>query len=263
MKCYKIDIEYDGTDFYGWQRQKNDNLRTVQGDIELTLYKIFDKHIKIHGSGRTDRGVHAKGQVASFKVESSIPGNRLKYVMNSFLPDDIYVYNTEEKNIDFHARYNAKGKEYQYLLYISADRSPLMDRYHGYYKNEVDFELMKRAAEKIVGKHDFRGFMAAGSSVNNTVRHIYNLDLEKRKLDDDLIEIKMTINGNGFLYNMVRIIMGTLVDIGTGKKEMSIIDEAYKGFDRTILGHTAKANGLYLNKVFYESLDKEIKIEKC
>lgn len=246
MKFYRVDIEYDGTEFYGWQRQNNDQLRTVQGEIEKVLLKILKEKVKIHGSGRTDRGVHANGQVATFRAKSTIPGNRLKYAMNSFLPKDIFIKFSEEISEDFHARYSAKGKEYKYLLYCAADRSPLMDRYYGHTKLEIDFELMKQAALKIEGKHDFRAFMASGSSVNNTIREIHELKLEKK--DSKII---MTIRGNGFLYNMVRIIMGTLVEISCGRKNIAVIETAYITGDRDILGFTATARGLYLQKVFY------------
>lgn len=245
-KYYKIQIEYDGTSFYGWQRQSDEALRTVQGEIEKALYTLFNEHITIDGSGRTDKGVHAKNQVATFSVKSTIPGERLKYPLNGLLADDIYINDSTEVEKGFHARYSAKGKEYFYRFYCANQRSPLKDRYLAYVPSNVDLDVMRLAAEKMLGEHDFGAFMAAGSSVKTTNRTIHSIEFRRHEN-----EYTMYIRGNGFLYNMVRIIMGTLIEIGLGRKKMECIDLAFETRNREILGYTAPARGLYLHEVFY------------
>ncbi|MCT4660730.1 MAG: tRNA pseudouridine(38-40) synthase TruA [Tissierellales bacterium] len=250
IKYYKIQIEYDGTEFYGWQRQNDDSLRTVQGEIEKALYRLFNENITIDGSGRTDKGVHAKNQTATFSIESTIPGSRLKYPLNSLLPDDIYINDSSEVKEGFHARYSAKGKEYYYRFYCSEQRSPLKDRYSAYVPSDVDLDRMVIATKKLLGKHDFGAFMASGSSVKTTERIVHSIEMKKYGN-----EYTMYIRGNGFLYNMVRIIMGTLIEIGLGRKSIECIDLAFETLDREVLGYTAPARGLYLNKVFYDTFE--------
>ena len=245
MKNIKLKIEYDGTDFFGWQKQSKG--RTVQEEIEKALSKILKKEIKINGSGRTDARVHAKGQVANFREEFTIPVERLPVALNSVLSDDIAILSAREMNRDFHARYNAMGKKYVYKIYNSNIRSPLSRNYVYYVPQELDIEKMKMATKYFLGTHDFKGFMAAGSSVQDTVRTIYNLDIvEKEK------HITVEVSGNGFLYNMVRIITGTLVDIGRGKINVNDLESIIDSGDRKRAGHTAPAQGLYLYEVYYK-----------
>ncbi|MBF8984077.1 tRNA pseudouridine(38-40) synthase TruA [Lutibacter sp. B2] len=245
MKNIKLTIEYDGTDFLGWQKQSKG--RTVQEEIEKALSKILKKDVKINGSGRTDASVHAKGQVANFREAFTIPVERLPVALNSVLPDDIAILSAIEMNYDFHARYNAMGKKYVYKIYNSNIRSPLSRNYVYYVPQDLDIEKMKMATKYFLGTHDFKGFMASGSSVKETVRTIYNLDItEKEK------QITVEVSGNGFLYNMVRIITGTLVDVGRGKINLNDLENIIASGDRNRSGHTASAQGLYLYEVYYK-----------
>lgn len=250
----KIVIEYDGADFYGWQRQPK--LRTVQGEIVKCLSALAGHEILIDGSGRTDGGVHAYGQVATFQWTGKIPLDKLQYVMNHRLPKDIYITTLEEVDPDFHARFSAVGKCYTYKLYKSDRPSPLKRRHAYQVPLTIDVEAMKRAAKHLVGEHDFRSFMASGSFVTDTVRTIYRVDVEEQS-----DEIHLRFYGNGFLYNMVRILTGMLVDIGTGKKKDSQVPQIIEARDRTLVEHTAAAEGLYLTEVYYEKQALERVIE--
>ncbi|QEK11201.1 tRNA pseudouridine(38-40) synthase TruA [Crassaminicella thermophila] len=245
MKNVKLTIEYDGTNFYGWQRQKYG--RTVQEEIEKALKKIIKKEVKINGSGRTDAGVHALGQVANFEEEFSIPVEKIPVALNSVLPDDIAIKKAVEVSKDFHARYSAVGKKYIYKIYNGPLRSPLLRNYTYFVKDYLNKEDMKKATKFFIGEHDFKGFMASGSQVKDTVRTIYDLSIEEQ----DCI-IRIEVKGNGFLYNMVRIIAGTLVDIGKGKINIEDLSEIIQSCKRERAGHTAPPQGLYLAEVYYE-----------
>jgi len=252
----KITIEYDGAAFYGWQRQPK--LRTVQGEIVNCLSALAGHEILIDGSGRTDGGVHAFGQVASFKWTGKIPVTKLMYVMNHRLPKDIYITSLEVVEDDFHARFSAVGKCYTYRLYKSETPSPLKRRHAYRVSTKIDVQAMQRASEFLVGEHDFKSFMASGSFVTDTIRTIYRIDVEE--LGD---EIHLRFYGNGFLYNMVRILTGMLVDIGNGKKSADDVAKIIAAEDRTLVEHTAAAEGLYLTEVYYdESLLKAVKNSK-
>lgn len=244
MRNIKIEIEYDGTNYCGWQVQQNGI--TIQGEIIKALEKLTGKDITVHGSGRTDAGVHARGQVANFILENNIPVKRLPLALNSNLPKDISIINAKEVPADFHARYSATGKRYIYHIYESNYRSALLRNYSYHVHYRLDHDKMKEAARVFVGSHDFKGFMASGSSVENTVRTINKLDIRKENKS-----LYICIEGDGFLYNMVRIIVGTLVEIGIGKMETGQIKKALESGERTDAGHTAPAQGLFLDKVFY------------
>ncbi|WP_202710051.1 tRNA pseudouridine(38-40) synthase TruA [Sporosalibacterium faouarense] len=244
MKNIRLTIEYDGTRFNGWQKQPNQ--RTIQGEIEKALKKITNQEVCIHGSGRTDKGVHARGQVASFHTQSRIPEDRFKVALNSILPKDITIKNSEQVNNDFHARFSAIGKEYSFLIYNHRIRSSLVREYSYHVKYDLNIERMKRASEDFIGEHDFRSFMTSGSSIKDTVRRI-----DKFTINRDNNIIKLRVSGNGFLYNMVRIMTGTLIDIGCGKLSEDIIPSILNSRKRDNAGHTAKPQGLYLEKVFY------------
>lgn len=244
MRNIKIEIEYDGSNYSGWQVQENSV--TVQGQIIGALEELTGRHIRIHGSGRTDAGVHARGQVASFILESSIPTERLPLALNSILPRDIAITRAEEVPMDFHARFSAIGKRYIYHIYQSQFRSPILRNYSYHVHHKLDYHTIREAAEIFIGSHDFRAFMASGSSVKNTVRTINKLDISKEGKS-----LYICIEGDGFLYNMVRIIVGTLVDVARGKIEIGQIERALESKDRTMAGHTAPAQGLFLDKVFY------------
>ncbi len=239
-----IKIEYDGTNYNGWQIQQNG--KSVQEEIIKALSKLSGKDIIVHGSGRTDAKVHARGQVASFHLESSIPIERLPMAMNTFLPMDISIKEAQEMPNDFHARYSAIGKRYTYHIYTGRYRSPLIKNYAYHVPRPLDLDKIQQGINLLIGTHDFRGFMSNGSSVENTVRTIHSINLEKR--DDNLW---LTFEGSGFLYNMVRIMVGTLVEVGISKKTLENINNALEKLDRKYAGHKAPPQGLYLDKVFY------------
>lgn len=243
MRNIKITIQYNGANYCGWQKQPNS--LGIQGTIEKAIYEITKEEVKITGSGRTDAGVHAFGQVANFKLMSTIPTSKIPNALNAKLPKDISIIECEEVPEEFHSRYSAKGKRYRYLIYNSAYRSPIYKDISYQVKYDLDFEKMCREAKALVGTHDFKGFMSSGSSVSDTVRTIYDIELTK---EENLIV--MEVEGNGFLYNMVRIIAGTLVDIGRNRINESLAD-IINSKSRSRCGHTAPAHGLFLKKVDY------------
>ncbi|MCX7903673.1 MAG: tRNA pseudouridine(38-40) synthase TruA [Caloramator sp.] len=244
MKNIKIVIEYDGTRYCGWQRQKNGV--SIQETIEGAIEKVTGEKIEIIGSSRTDAGVHAKGQVANFYTSSSIPSEKICYAINSFLPDDIVILSSEEVPQDFHSRYNSKGKRYSYTILNRRMPSALLKNYSAHIPYELNFEDMIRASRYFLGEHDFSAFKSTGSSVKGSVRNIRGLDLIK---DEDII--KMYIEANGFLYNMVRIIAGTLIEVGRGRIKPDDIPLIIESKDRKKAGPTAPAQGLCLEKVYY------------
>lgn len=244
MKNIMVEIEYDGTNYSGWQIQPNS--RTVQEEIMKALKKLTGEDIQVNGSGRTDAGVHAYGQVASFTFKGNIPVDRLPAALNSNLPKDISIRNAAEVPMDFHARYSAIGKRYIYHIYQGKYRTALYRNYSYHVPYKLDISKMKEGAKLLLGTHDFKGFMSSGSSVENTVRTIHRLDLINENN-----HLYIHIEGDGFLYNMVRIIAGTLVDLGRGKIPVDQIRKAIERKDRTLAGHTAPPQGLFLDCVFY------------
>ncbi len=244
MKNIKLTIEYDGTDFNGWQIQPNQ--RTIQDEIQKAVKIMCRQDIKIYGAGRTDAGVHAKGQVANFHISSHISCNRFAPALNSILPKDIVIKKSIEVDKGFHSRYSAVAKEYKYIIYNDTTRSSILRNYSYYVNYNLDIQKMQRASKTLIGTYDFKTFMSSGSSIGDTVRTIYSLNIESEK---NIIEI--TIKGNGFLYNMVRIIVGTLIDIARGKIQEKAIKNILYSKNRETAGHTAPAQGLYLQQVFY------------
>ena len=240
---YKAVVTYDGTSYSGWQVQCGQV--SVQEKIEEALGKLFGCKTSIVGSGRTDAGVHAEGQVFSFESDTSIPQIRLYKAINAYLPEDIRVISCEIAPADFNARYSAKKKTYCYRLYCSEVENPLKDRY-SVKIFPVDIDKMKEAGKLLIGEHDFKAFCSTGSSVKSTVRKIYSLSIKKVKED-----ITITVCGNGFLYNMVRIIVGTLVAVGEGRLPLENVKKALENGDRTLLGKTLPPKGLTLKKVYY------------
>jgi tRNA pseudouridine38-40 synthase len=245
VKNVKLTIEYDGTRFHGWQRQ--DHHRTIQEEIEKALEKVMKKRIMIHGSGRTDSGVHGLGQVASFKGEFTIPIEKIPQAVNGLLPDDVAIQDAIEVDTGFHARYSARGKKYIYKIYNSPLRSPLHRNYAYFVSHPLDIDAIQKATSYFIGEHDFKGFMASGSSVKDTVRRIDSLNVYR---EQEMLTIE--VKGNGFLYNMVRIIAGTLVDVGKGRIPQEQIPDIITSGDRIRAGHTAPPQGLYLAEVYYE-----------
>ena len=247
VRNIKIKIAYDGTDYHGWQTQLN--RPTVQETIEQAISIVMKQHVDLIGSGRTDSGVHAFGQVANFIADTNIPEGKIKIALNANLPKDIRIIESEYASSEFNSRFDAHDKTYMYQIFNDKVWDPFYSRYSCFVPSSLDFEKMEKSVKPLIGTHDFRSFMAAGSEVKTTVRTIYDTRLIKEgKL------IKLYVKGNGFLYNMVRIIAGTLIDIGKGIKTEQCIDEAINHTDRTLLGHTAQPQGLFLVNVSYESL---------
>lgn len=243
MKNYKITIQYNGHNYCGWQKQPNS--LGIQGNIENAIYEITKEKVKLIGSGRTDAGVHALGQVANFSLNSNISFDKIPNAINSKLPKDISVIDCVLVDENFHSRYSAKGKTYRYLIYNSTYRNPIYKDISYQVKYKLDLDKMKEEAKYLLGNHDFIGFMSSNSQVKDTTREIYDINFS---YIDDIISIEIT--GNGFLYNMVRIIIGTLVDIGRGKITNSLKD-IINSKNRNMAGHTAPAHGLFLKKVYY------------
>ena len=250
-----LTIEYDGSEFSGWQKQPE--ARTVQGELERVLTKVCNGPVELNGTSRTDAGVHAFGQRASFKGEYGIPTDKIMLVANNHLCGgkhlassigDVRIVAIEEKPMDFHARFDSKGKKYRYIIQNSAEVN-LFRRKHCYQvTTPLDFEAMKEGAKHIVGTHDFACFQSAGGQPRaTTVRTVYSLELVKE--GDDII---LEIAGDGFLYNMVRIITGTLVEVGLGKIKPEQVEAIIASGKREKAGHRAPAEGLYLVEVYYE-----------
>lgn len=245
MRKIKLTIEYDGTNYHGWQIQKN--AVTVQEIIEKAMSRLLGCKTGITGCSRTDVGVHAYGQVAHFTTDSKIPADKFSYAINNLLPEDIVIKKSEEAAQDFHARYSAKGKKYRYLIYSGPHSSAIMRNRACHVRPVLNITDMKLAADYFVGQQDFAAFQATGGQVRSTVREIYDLRVMQR--EDNIICIE--VSGNGFLYNMVRIIAGTLIYVGSGKIKVPEIPGIIKGLDRTQAGKTAPAQGLYLMEIYY------------
>ncbi len=240
----RITLEYDGSAYHGWQRQKN--AISVQEVVEKAIIIISGEKISVIGAGRTDAGVHAKGQVANFHTNMRIPVGKIPYAINSRLPEDVAVYEAEIVPDDFHARLCAKSKIYRYTIYNAPYPSPILRRYAYFFPKPLDIRAMKDAATEFIGVHDFSAFMASGSHVKNSVRHVKRLDIfEKGQI------INIRVEADGFLYNMIRIMAGTLLDVGLGKIDPGQICPIIKSKDRLHAGRTLPPHGLCLEKVVY------------
>ncbi len=244
MRNIKLTIEYDGTSYGGWQKQKNN--RTIQQCIEEAIRLLTGEEVELIGSSRTDAGVHAKGMVANFITNSQIPADKFREAINTKLPDDIGIIKSEEVDRNFHSRYDSKGKTYCYTLVNRYEKVCIGRNYVYQVRDELNYNLMKEAAKYFLGKHDFKAFKTNGSSVKTSVRTINGLELE---LKGDVI--KIFVSADGFLYNMVRIIVGTLIEVGKGKIKPEDIESIIKNGDRSKAGPCVPPNGLVLEKVFY------------
>lgn len=244
MQNIKITIEYDGTNFSGWQKQNKK--RTVQEEIEKVLSLLYRSNIILKGSGRTDSGVHAIAQVANYIASDKYENSKLLNALNANLPQDIIIKDLEKVNKDFDALKNAKIKHYRYVINNSKYGSALNKNKEYHYKYNLDIDLMCVAAHDLEGEHDYKAFMSAGSTVKNTVKTIYKINVTR--LEDRII---IDIYGSGFLYNMIRIIVGTLIQIGTKKLDISVIKSMLETKDRTLGGKTVPPHGLYLVEVIY------------
>ncbi|HID06358.1 MAG TPA: tRNA pseudouridine(38-40) synthase TruA [Armatimonadetes bacterium] len=240
----KIVIEYDGTHFAGFQRQAHQ--RTVQGVLETAIAKVVKHPVKVLAAGRTDAGVHATGQVAKFTTVSRIPVRAVVPALNSNLPFDIVVKSATLVNASFHPRYDAKSRVYRYTIDNKRTPSVLLRNYAWHIPDKLDVTAMKRAAVHLIGTHDFKSFHASGSDLGSTVRCIYDIQCRRK---GGLVII--TIEANAFLYHMARIIVGTLVEIGLGKRKPSDMKCILNACNRDAAGPTAPAHGLCLVRVRY------------
>jgi len=238
-------LAYDGTQYHGFQKQGS-GLKTIQETLEQALFVLTQETITVHGSGRTDAGVHAQGQVISFQSEIRVPAQRLPLAINSVLPRDIRVLECVDVEPDFHARFTAKRKTYCYKLYNERHMSPFW-RYYAYHiPVPLDLGKMQQGADYFRGTHDFSGFCAKDTKVRNFVRTIYDCEI-----DNEGPIVSFRITGNGFLWNMVRIMMGTLLTIGKGKRLPQDIPKLLAAGERQSVGATVPPHGLYLVSVEY------------
>lgn len=246
MRNIKLTIEYDGTNYQGWQVQGD--APTIQKTLEEAITNVVQHPVTVVGSGRTDAGVHALGQVAGFSTSSEIPAQNLAYAINSHLPPDVAVPAAEDAPPEFHARYSAKQKTYRYTILNRDVRSPLLRNRAYRLRAGLDLGEMKRAASHLIGEHDFQAFQSKSLEAEgkSSVRTITRLSIER---SGDLIELYVT--ANGFLYNMVRAIVGTLIEAGIGKIDADEVKRILDSKDRSIAGPTAPARGLCLMEVVY------------
>ena len=246
MRNIKLTIEYDGKEFNGWQKQPNK--LNIQGNIEQAIKLVTGEEVELFASGRTDAGVHAFGQVANFKTNSLIPIEKIPIALNTNLKKSIRIVEAEEVDERFHSRLSCKRKTYRYVINNSSCESAIYRNLETYIPIKLDVNKMKEAAKYFEGEHDFKSFKASGTSSKSSVRIIYELEILEKANDRIYIEV----TGNGFLYNMVRIISGTLVDVGLGKIKPEEIQEIIDCKDRNKAGKTLPAHGLFLMNVEYD-----------
>lgn len=251
MRKFLLTLKYNGADFVGWQVQKNG--RSVQTCLQDALEKMLGQRPDVTGCSRTDSGVHAEGYQACFVSDTDKECKRISLGLNALLPEAVSVWECREVPLEFHPRYSAVAKEYVYRLYDGMAPNPFLKGLAWHYKGFLDTDKMQKAADQLVGRHDFRSFMASGSKIVDTTREIYWLQVERKA--DRLIEIRAC--GDGFLYHMVRIIVGTLVFVSRGRLASEDMPAVLAACDRSVAGQTAPAEGLYLHKVYYTSPRKE------
>lgn len=240
----KLKLQYDGTNYHGWQIQPNGV--TVQETLMNAIESVTRERVNVTGCGRTDAGVHALNYVCNFRTNSDIPLEKLPYAINSHLPEDIRVFEAEAAEEGFHAKNSAVKKRYVYRILNSEFNDAFIGKYAWHYRFPLDIDAMRYAAKAFLGEHDFIGFASSGFTVKSTVRTVYSLDIEK---SDNVLTIDIT--GNGFLYNMVRIIAGTLVYAGCGKIDCRSMESIINSKCRENAGITAPAKGLFLKEVYY------------
>ncbi len=273
---YAAVISYFGARYVGWQKQLNG--MSVQETLERALSRALGQDISATASGRTDAGVHALAQVVHFDADTSVPTDKIPFAVNSYLPDDVSMLSCETAPENFNARFSAKRKTYCYKLYLSRHRKPLLEQTHEHIVVPLDIEAMRKGADEIEGEHDFKCFEATGSVIKNTVRTVYAVDVRVRPFEGEVegvfriasdgeetygahaptdcgkaygCTVEISVTGNGFLYNMVRIIAGTLVYCGMGKLTAEDVRKAIESGDRTLAGKTLPAKGLHLLRVVY------------
>ncbi|WP_061320702.1 tRNA pseudouridine(38-40) synthase TruA [Clostridium botulinum] len=246
MKNIKLKLEYDGANYCGWQKQKNEKFITLQGTLEKAISNITKEKIEVIGASRTDSGVHARGYICNFFTNTKIPPENLQKVINNILPPDIVVLSSEEASSEFHSRFCSKGKTYEYTVLNSSKPIAIGRNYIFQFKDKLNIDNMKMASRYFIGTHDFSAFKTKGSSIKTSVRTISKFEINKK---GDFI--KFIITGDGFLYNMVRIIVGTLIEIGLNKREPEYIKYVIKSKDRRKAGKCVPSSGLCLKEVFY------------
>lgn len=245
MRRIRLRVAYDGTDFCGWQIQPDK--RTVEGELDRAIGELLKVKLHVIGASRTDAGVHALGNVAVFDTDSPIPAEKFCFAINRYLPKDVRVQSSEEVPPDWHPRHCDCRKTYEYRILNRPVAIPTESRYSWLYHPELSLSRMQQAASCLVGTHDFKSFCSARTDVESTVRTIYHLDVER---EENLILIR--VEGNGFLYNMVRIIAGTLVQVGEGKIAPERIPDILSSLDRKQAGITAPPHGLRLVEICYD-----------
>jgi len=248
VRHIRLVVEYDGSQLHGWQRQ--DNAPTVQQHLEEALGKLLTHETQVIGASRTDAGVHARGQVASFRTAREIPLHGIRRGLNSLLPEAIAVRDASEVPEDFHPRFSATGKHYRYTILTRNERSPRFCDRSWHHPEPLDVRAMQEAARALIGEHDFSAFRAAGCTAKTTMRRVDAIALTRAQ--PHLLDID--IRGNAFLRQMVRIIVGTLAEVGTGKREVAQVAEILASKDRTRAGITAPAHGLELIEVRYDGM---------
>lgn len=273
MRNIRLTIQYDGTNYNGWQIQRTDNrspntetktqkIITIQGTIQNAIKKITGEDVKLIGAGRTDAGVHAIAQVASFKTSSRLSQEVIKKALNASLPDDIRIIDACDVELDFHPRYDAKSKIYFYVICNSHIISPFLYRYVWKIPHQLNFDRMSKAIEFLKGRQDFSSFRASGCSAKNTVRTILHISIEKLDAIDFMntrVEcsfLKLSIEADAFLRHMVRNIIGTIVEVGKGKIKAEDVKKIILSRDRRLAGPTAPASGLFLEKINYQTFTK-------
>lgn len=243
---YKLIISYDGTRYFGWESQTTTDM-TIQGKLQNVLSLMTGEPVKIIGAGRTDAGVHARAMVANVSLNTELTAEAIRDYMNQYLPEDICIEEVRIASDRFHSRYNAIGKTYCYTCYIG-DAKPVFDRKYVYIPPEApNVELMRKAAEYLIGEHDFASFCAKAQKKKSTVRKVDRIDIV-----EESGYLRLTYHGNGFLYNMVRILTGTLLEVGFGKRTPESMVELLEAKNRKLAGYTAPAQGLCLMKVDYD-----------
>lgn len=244
IKRFLLTIQYDGTNYHGWQVQPN--AITVQEVLQDAIEKLFGERLDVKGCSRTDAGVHANMYCVSFDSDMNIECDSVVQALNGFLPKDVVVKTCENVSLDFHPRYNVKSKEYLYIVNNAPVRDAFLANYSFYYHRKIDAEYLNKEAKAFIGTHDFSGFCSVKSEVEDTVRTVYDFDVWR---DGDLVYFK--VSADGFLYNMVRIMVGTLLFVDEGKIKEGELSSVISSLDRKRAGKTALPQGLYLNKVNY------------
>lgn len=252
MKRIRLLIAYDGTNYCGWQRQKNGV--TIEGELTKALAQLLKKNVEVMGASRTDAGVHALGNIAVFDTESRIPPEKFAVALNQGLPEDIRVLASDEVPLDYHPRYRKTEKTYEYCVLNTKIGIPTITRYAYHVTRPLDVERMKEAAKCFVGEHDFSAFCSAGAQVHSKVRIVYEVSVEENEVPGCNLGsmIRIRVRGNGFLYNMVRIMVGTLLEIGFGRRSKDSIKEALVSGNRQDAGPTAPSQGLMLVRIWEE-----------